>query len=73
MRLYCTACRSTHWFRPSEVERLIYALQVFDHGRRPRCLGDVYRFSFDSKRHPFLFGSVEARIENRRSARVTLP
>lgn len=73
MRLYCTACCRTHYFRPCQVERLVYALQVFDYSRKPRCLGDVHRFSFDPKRHPFLFGSVEARIENRKQARVTLP
>lgn len=73
VRLYCTACHRTHYFRPAEVERLAYAQQVYDHGRRQRCLGEVLRLSYDSKRHPFLFGSVEARIENRRMARVTLP
>lgn len=74
MRLYCTACRRSHYFRPCEVERLVYALLVFNYSsRRQRCLGDVLRLSRDSKQHPFLFGSVEARIANRKRARVTLP
>jgi hypothetical protein len=69
MRLYCSRCGATHYFRNSQVERLIYGLQARQFGFGV-CLGDMVRETEDEA---YLYALIEHKVFNRRSARSKAP
>lgn len=71
MRVYCSACGTAHYFRNSQAERLLYALQARQYGFGG-CLGALLRQS-EGERPLGLRGVIDLRVAQRKAARVTLP